>query len=193
MDETTVLLARHGRTGLNADGRLRGRLDPELDEVGWGQARALAQAAARYEPRLVVTSPLRRAVQTGQIVAELGGLPTRTEPGFIDRDYGELAGAPAAEVVARWGSVDAAPGVERAAEVDRRAIRALDAVAADAGGSTVVVVAHDAVNRLLLAALDPDAYPDPEAIPQPTGCFNILTRAVPAGPWRVREVGVVPR
>lgn len=188
-----VLLARHGRTVLNADGRLRGRLDPELDEVGWGQARALAKAVARYQPRFVVTSPLLRAVQTGRVVAELGGLPARTEPGFVDRDYGQLAGSLAAEVVARWGSVDAAPGVERAAEVDRRAIRALDAVGAEAGPSAAVVVAHDAVNRLLLAALDPDAYPDPESIPQPTGCFNVLTRTVGGGPWQVREVGVVPR
>jgi hypothetical protein len=32
---TIVFAIRHGRTALNADGALRGRVDVRLDEVGW--------------------------------------------------------------------------------------------------------------------------------------------------------------
>jgi broad specificity phosphatase PhoE len=37
-----VFLVRHGRTSLDAAGRLRSRLDPPLDEVGLGEAAAVA-------------------------------------------------------------------------------------------------------------------------------------------------------
>lgn len=45
-----VLLVRHGRTALNAEGRLRGLADPELDDIG--RQRAGATAAAPPCPAL---------------------------------------------------------------------------------------------------------------------------------------------
>lgn len=39
-----ILLVRHGRTAFNAEGRLRGLADPELDETGIAQAHATALA-----------------------------------------------------------------------------------------------------------------------------------------------------
>ena len=56
-----VYLVRHARTALNADGRLRGHLDPPLDDVGRSEARELAVVLASLRPVRVVTSPLRRA------------------------------------------------------------------------------------------------------------------------------------
>ena len=38
-----LILVRHGRTAANAEGRLQGRLDLELDEVGSRQATAVAE------------------------------------------------------------------------------------------------------------------------------------------------------
>ncbi len=55
---TTVLVIRHGRTALNADGALRGRVDVPLDEVGLAEA---AQLGDLFEPvplTVVVCSPL---------------------------------------------------------------------------------------------------------------------------------------
>lgn len=187
---TTVYLARHGRTVLNASGRLRGRLDPELDDVGRQEAVALAEALAPFHPGLVVTSPLRRAVETGRAVAEACHLVPETMAGFVDRDYATWAGQPAAEVEARWGSIDQAPGVEPASQVQARAIAALGAVAAKAGAGPAVVVAHDAVNRLVLVALAPERWSSHRDVPQPTGCFNVLVGA--GRDWRVDRAGVLP-
>ena len=56
-NNSRVLLVRHGRTVLNAENRLRGRLDPELDDVGRAEVRALAEELAGLNPARVVSSP----------------------------------------------------------------------------------------------------------------------------------------
>jgi broad specificity phosphatase PhoE len=107
-----VFLVRHGRTSLNAAGRLRSRLDPPLDEVGLGEAAAVA--AERWQWRIVkiLSSPLLRALQTAGAIAEAVGVPVTAVDDLIDRDYGRWAGELEDAVVARFGSLDAAPGVE---------------------------------------------------------------------------------
>jgi broad specificity phosphatase PhoE len=54
----------------------------------------------------------------------------------------------------------------------------------------VVLVSHDAVNSALLASLDPWRWPEPRAVPQPTGCINILQRD--DGTWTVVIAGLKP-
>ncbi|MFT3714602.1 MAG: histidine phosphatase family protein [Gordonia sp. (in: high G+C Gram-positive bacteria)] len=148
MTSSTVLLVRHGRTVLNAEDRLRGLADPELDATGIAQAEATAAALAPYRLEYVASSPLQRAVVTAEIVAAPSGAPHAVDPGFNDRDYGEWTGHPRADVVAEFGSVDAAPGVEPSDRVRDRATAALDALAARGDYSTFAVVTHDAVIRL---------------------------------------------
>jgi broad specificity phosphatase PhoE len=90
--------------------------------------------------------------------------------GLRDRDYGRWAGALTAEVVARFGSIDQAPGVEPWGMFRDRVVDAfLVEVALSQGGPTVVV-AHEAVNQALLEVL---AGLDRHA-PQRTGCWNEL-------------------
>ena len=185
-----VVLARHGRTALNADGRLRGRLDPPLDPVGRAQAIALAGALSAFHPALVVTSPLLRASETADAIGARCGLTPEIEPRLIDRDYGPHAGERPAEIVARFGSVAEAPGVEPAEIVATRARTALEDAARRGRPGPVVVVAHDAINRPLLAALAPSRFSTPDAVPQRTGSFNILYRA--SNGWIVTSVDVVP-
>ncbi len=59
---------------MNAENRLRGRLNPELDDVGRAEARALAEELAALHPARVVSSPLLRAVQTAEAIARLVGV-----------------------------------------------------------------------------------------------------------------------
>jgi broad specificity phosphatase PhoE len=92
----------------------------------------------------------------------------------VDRDYGAWTGVAADEVRRRFGSLDAAPGVEPTGLLAARVIAAIED-AADRWPRGVAVVAHDAVNRHAIAALVVDA-PDVEDIPQRTGCWNRLER-----------------
>jgi broad specificity phosphatase PhoE len=151
---TRVILVRHGRTALNAAGRLRGLADPELDEVGIEQAAATAHALQPLGLDRVLSSPLHRAVHTATVIATACGVPHTIDAAFNDRDYGPWTGHLKDEVVEQWGSVDAAPGVEAADVVMARVWPALDALAGDAE-ATVAVVSHDAVIGPILSRIQP--------------------------------------
>jgi probable phosphoglycerate mutase len=159
---TRVILVRHGRTALNAAGQLRGLADPELDEVGVTQAAATAAALSTLGIARVLSSPLKRAVHTAAVIAEASGVGHETDPAFNDRDYGPWTGHLKSDVVAQWGSVDAAPGVEDTAVVMARVRPALDQLAAGSDRGPIVVVSHDAVIRPLLSAIQPGIEPEVE-------------------------------
>lgn len=174
-----IYLVRHGQTTLNAEGRLRGLANPPLDEIGIAEARAVAEALADKGASRVVSSPLERAARTARIIAEAGGVEQSVDERFNDRDYGPQTGQVKTEVIARWGSVEQAPGVEPFADVLARARPALDALLDDTHGDPVIVVTHDAVIRPLIADIDP-TQADLEA---PTGSWNDLVRT--GGVWTV--------
>jgi probable phosphoglycerate mutase len=182
----TVFVVRHGRTELNAEGRLRGRVDVPLDDVGKEEAAALGRAFAFTELRTILASPLARATETAAAIGRATGTPVTLDEDLIDRDYGPWNGAPVEDVRARFGSIDEAPGVEPLADFVRRVTRAVER-AANAAPATVV--AHDAVNRHALATLVP-ALGGADAITQRTGCWNELERS-PSG-WRARVIDAPP-
>jgi broad specificity phosphatase PhoE len=185
----TVFLVRHGRTALNAQERLRGLLDVELDDTGRAEAGALARRFAGAALAVVLTSPLTRARQTAAPIAAAAGARVEVDAALTDRDYGSWAGHPAEEVRAQFGSIDGAPGVEPEAELRSRALGALERAAARAEDAPVVVVAHDAVNRTVLAALAPELGAA-ERIRQHTGCWNHLERRDDG--WSVLLVDQLP-
>ena len=185
-----VYLARHGRTALNAEGRLRGHLDPPLDDAGHAEAAALAGVLSALRPIRIVSSPLRRAVETAQAISSHLGLDVTVDERLIDRDYGPWAGTTEAEVVSEFGSLDDAPGVESRHALLARARDALDAVLPLLTEGPVVLVAHDAVNRALLADLAPELLTR-GPIEQHTACWNMMVRE--PGRWRVTRVNEVPQ
>jgi len=87
-----LILLRHGRTRLNALGRLQGRVDEPLDEVGLAQAEAAAVRIGAVDE--VIASPLLRAQQT----AATFGQPVITDERWIELSYGVYEGVPHADV-----------------------------------------------------------------------------------------------
>lgn len=180
-----VYLARHGRTALNAGGRLRGLSDPPLDQVGMAEVSRLADALVARNPKAVVSSPLQRAVSTAQAIAAAAGVPAGTDARLVDRDYGPMTGLPRDEVERRYGSVDSAPGVESRTALADRARRAFFELVDEFGPGPLVLVSHDAFNTSLLGQLDPSL----DHIGQRTACFNQLSLV--DGTWRVDAVDVL--
>jgi broad specificity phosphatase PhoE len=173
----TLYLVRHGRTALNVGGRLRGHLDPPLDQEGQNQAHALGQgfAALPRPPRRVVAGPLLRTQQTAAAIARALGVEVLTDDRLVDRDYGPWTGQPADDVRARFGEALAdLPDAEPVTVMVDRARAALDAQLPYLT-ELVVLVAHDAVNSHLLAALDP-SLGTADRIRQDTACWNRLER-----------------
>ena len=81
-----LILVRHGRTALNAEGRLQGRLDVPLDDVGREQAKAVVAHVGAVDE--LISSPLRRATET----AEFFGQPYATDERWIELAYGTYEG-----------------------------------------------------------------------------------------------------
>ncbi len=166
-----MILVRHGRTTLNAAGRLRGHLDPPLDEVGIADvarlADGLAPVLADRRPHRILSSPLVRATQTAQAIADRVGLTVAIDDRLLDRDYGSWAGELTEQVGERWGSIDAAPGVESRASLAGR-VRGL--LAEQVTDPPLVLVTHDAILHAMLEQLDPSLAD----VPLDPGCWSLI-------------------
>jgi broad specificity phosphatase PhoE len=88
-----IAFVRHGQTAVNRDGRLQGRVDAHLSELGVEQAAVVGRALAAGSITRVVTSPLRRAQETAAAIAAPHGLAVSVDERLIELDYGEWDGA----------------------------------------------------------------------------------------------------
>ncbi|HVL05088.1 MAG TPA: histidine phosphatase family protein [Acidimicrobiales bacterium] len=137
-----LLIVRHGQTQANADGLILGRADPPLTDLGRRQAAALARALPA--PARVVSSPLRRAQET----ASAFGGPVETDDRWIELDYGQMDGTPAASIGddlwARWRADPdfAPPGGESLRALGTRVRAGCDELAGEAAERDIVVVSH---------------------------------------------------
>ena len=171
-----LYVIRHGQTQLNVDGRLRGLIDEPLDDAGHRQACALAELFASVPLARLVTSPLRRAWETAEPIARATAATLEIDDAFVDRNWGPWAGKPRGDVEIEFGTLDRAPGVEPAGAVASRVIIAARDLVNRAGDDAVAIVAHDAVNRALLARLADNTPAEAESIPQRCGCWNRIER-----------------
>lgn len=89
---TTIHLVRHGDYGF-IDHALGGRAPHALSERGRAQAEALATRFAACALAAVVTSPVRRAVETAAPIAARSGLALERDAAFNEIDFGAWEGA----------------------------------------------------------------------------------------------------
>ena len=137
-----LILVRHGQTAVNAGGRLQGRVDAPLTDLGRRQAERIA--AALSAPALVVSSPLARAQATAGCISGDVVIDDR----WIELDYGDYDDTPIGdvppEIWQRWRS-DASfapPGGESLLDLGARVRAACDELRPRAADEDVVVVSH---------------------------------------------------
>lgn len=156
-----VTLVRHGQTERSKIAAYSGQLDVPLTAVGREQARAAAARLARAGVDAVVTSPLVRARDTAQAIADATGAPLRVDARLIEVDYGPFEGLDREGAQARFGAAfgdwradpfgSPVPGMEPLPDALRRA-RAATAEALD-GHEHPVIVGHQGILRIVLVAL----------------------------------------
>ncbi|MEJ7747082.1 MAG: histidine phosphatase family protein [Luteimonas sp.] len=160
-----ILLARHGETPWNAEGRYQGQEDIALSPIGEAQAEALGRRLHDTRIDRAVASPLSRARRTAELAlgAERAAMLT-TDAGLMEIAHGTWEGLLASEIRERDGERlqlwrDAPhdvlmPEGESLQHVLDRAwpafARACEALGDD---DTLLVVAHDAVNRVILCCV----------------------------------------
>lgn len=151
---TRFLLARHGQSTWNADGRWQGRADPPLSELGERQAADAIvvlheRAASGLSVDRIWASTLLRARRTAEIIAAGLALAVEVDHRLQEVDAGEWTGLTRAEIEADWprylGEHRRPPGFETHEHLAARALEALGAIAAATGDETVLVVTHGGV------------------------------------------------
>ncbi|MBO0844507.1 MAG: bifunctional RNase H/acid phosphatase [Nocardioides sp.] len=153
---TTLVLVRHGATSYTAGKRFSGGLassNPGLTDEGRAQARGVADWLAPIGEAFetVVSSPVRRARESAEIVAERLGLGVVEEPAFAEMEFGAWDGLTIEEVgeqhpeeLERWlDDLDMVPGGgESFREVEKRVLAGLARLIEEYAGKTLVVVSH---------------------------------------------------
>jgi broad specificity phosphatase PhoE len=159
---TRIILVRHGETEWNRVERFRGQIDIELNDTGHRQAEAVASRLCKRKIDALYSSPLKRAVQTAEPIADACGLEVQALEGLNDIDYGLWAGLSPDDVASTYGALYQAwldtphlvefPDGESLDHVRSRAWEALKQVCLPYEGQTMVLVSHVVVNRVLISA-----------------------------------------
>ena len=89
---TILVLVRHGETVDNANQTMQGQTQGELNERGILQAQELSEEWKDREIDVIVSSDLKRAVDTAAIVAAPHGLEVVKTPLLRERDWGDFTG-----------------------------------------------------------------------------------------------------
>ncbi len=94
IDYYQIYLLRHGESTGNANGYHQGQYDFPLSEKGIQQAKQLAYLwkAKGVGFDLIISSPLARAKQTAEIIAQTLLIPLEFDPLWMERDAGLISG-----------------------------------------------------------------------------------------------------
>ncbi|MFI6455406.1 bifunctional RNase H/acid phosphatase [Streptosporangium amethystogenes] len=158
---TSLYLLRHGETPLSVERRFSGLGDPELtpNGIAQGEAAAAKLAGESYGIQVIVSSPLKRARATAEIIAARTGLEVVVEEGLRETDFGDWEGHTFTEIQRRWPDELAAwladpsaapPGGESFGEAARRVQATGDLLIERYEGKTILAVSHVTPIKMLL-------------------------------------------
>ncbi|MDP2973513.1 MAG: histidine phosphatase family protein [Candidatus Diapherotrites archaeon] len=160
-----LYICRHGQTILNQQQRWQGgRVDSALTEDGIAQAKAIAEYLKDKQIDVIFVSPLGRAKETASFLRPF--FPKAAyfvENALKELDKGETDGTAFEERRKKYPEVfdripylnldKRFPGGESHRDVIKRLTPFVERIKKQYFGKTIVVVAHDAVNRMLLGIL----------------------------------------
>lgn len=201
--KVSMLLLRHGQSEWNAERRWQGLADSPLTSLGRSQASACASVLGETDSRFgaVWSSPLRRAADTGEIIADRLGLgAVETDERLREADAGEWQGMTPAEIDAAYPGYLAdhlrPPTFEPFDDVVERALAVLGAIATtrDPDAGAVLVTTHSGVIRTIVRRLGEadervanlsgiwiGVSPDERSVTDPSVGFDLAGRFDPGG------------
>ena len=87
-----LYLIRHGQNDWNLEGKIQGRTDIPLNKTGLEQAAMLAKGMEHRPVTRIFSSPLKRALQTAQIIGESRKAPVEIVEDLQEVDFGRWEG-----------------------------------------------------------------------------------------------------
>ena len=159
---TRIWLIRHGEPCPESRGRCYGRLNVGLSPQGQKQIQ-IVSTRLRDEPiRAIYISPRRRAIESGEILAQGHSCPITIEERLCEIDFGDFEGKPYDElaethpqIYRQWMErpTDVQfPHGESFQQMQARVLQAAREIYARHRGETITILSHGGVNRILLAA-----------------------------------------
>jgi broad specificity phosphatase PhoE len=160
---TSIYLVRHGQTAWNKEEIFRGRTDVPLNETGLKQAELAGQYFKGMEIHAIYSSPLSRAWQTAQKIAQIQTVKVEPLEGILDMSFGDWEGHAHQEIrkmdnetYRRWVEsphLVKLPGGESLDDVRGRAMAALEEVLRKHSEKTIVLVSHRVVCKVMICAI----------------------------------------
>lgn len=145
-------MVRHGETDWNAAGRLQGKTDIPLNDTGIGQAKEAAAHLKNSEWDVIITSPLKRARRTAEIIGAKVKVPIVDMADFQERGYGQAEGLLAEERLEAFPD-KVYPGAETIGELKSRVMNGINEINREYNGKKILLVAHGGVINAILSEL----------------------------------------
>lgn len=162
--ETRIFLLRHAETA-SPDVFHGAESDVELGERGFLQADAVAAFLASKKITRIVSSGMKRALQTAHSISQACNLPIEVVPRFHERKVGPLSGTPNrvhdglwAQTLRHWlnGNTGFSPENSESFDcIQKRILPAWEAMVEQHQGEVLAVVAHGLVIKVLLLSILP--------------------------------------
>jgi len=160
MIKMIVCMIRHGETDWNKSHLIQGLTDNPLNDTGRRQALKVADYLSAHERNwdLIVSSPLQRAVETGEIIARAIGYNNSIiiKEQFHERIFGSLEGKVLTEQTYNKIFQEKAPGLEKFEDLQKRILSGLIALEKDYKAEKILVCSHAQVIKSVIAYLDPN-------------------------------------
>jgi probable phosphoglycerate mutase len=146
---TILYLVRHGETVDNARQLMQGQTQGELNENGVLQAKALSEQWRNRVIDAVISSDLKRAVDTAAVIAAPHGLEVMTTSLLRERDWGDFTGRYIPDLKNEpWPE-----NVESLENLLSRAGEFITYVRQTFPGKKVLAVGHGIINKAIQAVL----------------------------------------
>lgn len=157
---TEFVLIRHGETAWNVELRYQGSTDIPLNDLGVRQAQALADSMRGEQWDVIVSSPLQRAWNTALPIAEAIGIDAEhliPDPRLMERAFGVGEGLLGHERESQYPG-DTWEGLESRADVETRAVEALEDYLGRYPNNRIIMVAHGGWINAVLEVLSNGEY-----------------------------------
>lgn len=153
-----LLLTRHGQTDWNVAGKIQGMTDTQLNETGIKQAQNTREKLLNEKIDLIITSPLKRAKKTAEIIGEDREIPIIEDNRIAERYFGQFEGKTAKEFnfneIWNYKLNKQYEDVESIGALFDRVQGFLEKIKIDYQDKTVLVVTHGGVSVPIRATLE---------------------------------------
>lgn len=201
-----IILVRHCQTEWNALGKLQGQSNNPLNEDGKRLAKKLAKALEKIRIDKIYSSDLKRCLETAREIAKKHNAEIGIKPEIREIDLGEMEGVRKEEVKKLnpgWYERRKEdkynipfPDGESYADVEKRITPFLEEVLKAEGDSTILIVAHEGTNRVIIGKLLGMENREIPKISSPIGCIyfiDLINKEIEYEIDGVRKEGILKR